>query len=166
MSVAIHTALRVPTIDWTDVPAAHKGKCSAVCRTAEECGELVRWFGSADFCPTLPVMVMVPGGPDVQPVMIAGMGYASAAELQDCAIVTWHQHEEKGGKIFDFDALRESRGLMRREDVDAAARDAFTRRIAEHKANLRTDPFRVPQHQNPTEKTVFGSMPGKGDLDA
>jgi hypothetical protein len=156
MTLAIHTAKRVPPINWAGVPAQYVGKCSAVCRTVEECGELVRWFGSPDFCPYLPVMVMVPGTD--APTLIAGMGYATAAELQDCAVVTWHEQTHKlaaTGKLLDFDALRERRGLMRREEVDAATREALLRRVAQHKANPISDPARQPVYPNPTAKTSF-----------
>ncbi len=156
MTAAIHMTKRIPPIDWAGVPLSYVGKCSCVCRTEQECREVVRWFGSAEFCPLLPIMVMVPGAD--APTLIPGMGYATAAELQDCAVVAWNKQTERlkdGGKLFDFDALREKRGLMRREDVDAATRQAFHERIARHKANLVSDPFRVPERENPTEKKLF-----------
>ena len=156
MTVAVHMVKRVPSIDWTGVPESYVGKCSAVCRTAQECEDLVRWFGSADFCPNLPVLVLLPGVDT--PIAIAGMGYSTAAELRDCAVVTWHEKTEKlanGGKLLDFDALRERRGLMRREEVDAATRDALLARIAKHKASPVSDPPRQPQFPNVTNKTRF-----------
>jgi len=155
MTAALQMAKLVPPIDWKGVPASFKGKLSAVCRTAAECDELVNWFGSPDFCPNLPIMVMVPG---TQPTLIPGFGYATAAELRDCAVVTWHTQTEKlarTGRILDFDALRERRGLMRREDVDSAVREAMLRRIAQHKAHPLTDPFRQPVYPNPTNRTLF-----------
>ncbi len=158
MTVAVHMAKRVAPIDWKGVPASYIGKCSAVCRTVEECGELVRWFGASDFCPTQPVMVLVPGAD--APTLIAGMGYATAAELQDCAVVTWHEQTRKlatTGKLVDFDALRERRGLMRREEVDLATREALLRRVAQHKANPISDPARQPVYPNPTGKKVYGA---------
>ncbi len=153
---ALQTAKRVAPIDWADVPESYHGKLSAVCRTAEDCAELVRWFGSPDFAPNLPVMVIVPGAH--APTLIAGMGYASAAELQDCAVVTWEEQTTKlaeGKPLLDFDAARERRGLLPREDVDAATRDALLRRVAEHMANPVTDPFRQPVYPNPTNKEKF-----------
>ena len=156
MTAAIHMSKKIPPIDWTDVPEAFVGKCSAVVRSALECGELVRWFGSPDFCPNLPVLVLLPGAD--APIAIAGMGYATAAELQDCAVVTWHDKTAKlanGGKLLDFDALRDKHGLMRREDVDAATREALVARIAKHKANPVTDPQRVPQRLDPKNKKKF-----------
>lgn len=155
MGIAIHTAKRIPKIDWKGVPASFRGKLSAVCRTAAECDELVRWFGSPDFCPLLPVMVMVPGA---AVTLIAGFGYATAAELRDCAVVAWNNQIEqiaKTGGIHDYDARRERAGLMRREDVDPAVREAMVRRIAQHKANPVTDPFRQPVYPNPTNRKVF-----------
>lgn len=156
MTVAVHMAKRIAPIDWKGVPSQFVGKCSAVCRTAAECDELEAWFGDPNFCPFLPVMVMVPGTP--APTLIQGMGYATAAELRDCAVVTWHSQVErmaKQGALVDFDVAREKRGLMRREDVDAAVRDAMLRRVEQHKANPVTDPFRQPVRQNPTGRTVF-----------
>ena len=156
MTVAVHAAKKVPPINWVGVPESYVGKCSAVCRTAQECSDLVLWFGSADFCPVQPVLVLIPGAD--APIAIAGMGYATAAELQDCAIVTWYdksQKIEKDGTMFDFDTLRERRGLMRREEVDAATREAMVERVAKHKANPISDPARQPQFPNPTNKTRF-----------
>ena len=158
MSIAVHMAKRVQPIDWTGVPQAYVGKCSAVCRSAQDCEDLVKHFGSPDFAPYLPVLLLIPGAPTVP--LIAGQGYATAAELRDDAVVTWHRWTERGGHVFDFDALREKHGLMRRENFDAAVRDAMERRIARHKANPVTDPFRQPVRPNPTGKTVFGP---KGD---
>jgi hypothetical protein len=156
MTVIIQAAKRVPPISWKGVPASFKGKLSAVCRTATECDELVRWFGSPDFCPLLPVMVVVPGAQ--APTLIPGFGYATAAELRDCAVVVWHTQIEKlaaTGKLLDFDELRERRGLMRREEVDPAVREAMLNRIAKHKANPITDPPRQPVYPNPTNRTIY-----------
>jgi len=150
----IQIARRIAPIDYTSVPASFKGKVSAVCRTAAECEGLVQWFGSPDFCPNLPVMVMVPGA---QPTLIAGLGCAPAAELRDNAVNVWYEQTEKlakTGRLVDFDELRERHGLMRRADVDAAIREALHRRIARHKANPVTDPFRQPVYPNPTKRTV------------
>lgn len=147
---------RVAPINWEGVPPKFRGQCSAVCRTAQECGELVRHFGSPDFCPMLPVMVLVPGGD--APLLIAGMGIASAAELQDCAVVAWHQNTEKiakQGHLLDFDSLREKHGLMRREEVDAAVRQAMRDRVARHKANPISDPPRKLVYPNPKQQTKF-----------
>ena len=151
----IQAARRIAPIDYTGVPAAFRGKLSAVCRTAAECDELVHWFGDPNFCPLLPVMVIVPGAP--APTLIAGLGYAPAAELRDCAVVAWHNQIEQiamTGGIHDYDARRERAGLMRREDVDSAVREAMLRRIAQHKANPVTDPPRQPVRPNPTNRTV------------
>ena len=156
MPVAIHAAKRIPVINWKGVPGSFKGKLSAVCRTAAECDELIHWFGSPDFCPNLPIMVMVPG---VQPTLILGLGYATAAELRDCAVVTWHTQAEKlaaTGRVLDFDALRDRRGLMRREKVDTEVREAMLRRVAKHKANPITDPPRRLKYRNPTNRKVYG----------
>ena len=145
----------VPPISWKGVPLSYKGKLSAVCRSAKECDELIYWFGAADFCPVLPILVMVPGA---QPTLIPGFGFVTASELRDCAVYAWFTQSDKikkRGNILDFDALREKHGLMRREEVDAAIREAFYERIKKHKANPITDPPRLPQYVRPNERTVF-----------
>ena len=142
-------------INWTDVPVQYIGKASAVCRTLRDCEELIKWFGDAEFCPYLPVLVNAAFGW----VAIAGLGYASAAELQDDAIHVWMNQAEKkaqGKRIFDFDELRERNGLMRKENVTQALGEAIERRQNQHKANPRTDPFRQPWYPNPTERVLFG----------
>ena len=146
---------QIPPINWRNVPLPYRGKLSAVCRSAAECEDLVAWFGDAAFCPYLPVLVMVPG---TQPTLIPGFGYATAAELQDCAVAAWHMQSDKlakQGTVLDFDSLREKHGLMRREDADAAIREAFRERIRKHKANPVTDPFRVPQYVRVNNRMVF-----------
>jgi len=150
MTIAIQTLKRVPPIDYTGVPKQFVGKLSAVCRTADECYELAAWFGDYNFCPNLPVMVLVPGSD--APKLIQGMGYATAAELRDCAVVAWHQ----GSKILDFDSARERHGLMRREDVDAATRQALLDRIAKHKANPVSDPARQPLRPRINGRKIYG----------
>ena len=158
MPVAVHMAKLIPPIDYRGVPASFVGKLSAVCRTANDCYNLAAWFGAPNFAPNFPVMVLVPGAD--APTLIAGMGYATAAELRDCAVVTWHQQTEKlrnTGKLLDFDTLRERCGLMRREEVDTAVRDAMARRAAQHKANPVTDPPRKLVYPNPTNRTVFSA---------
>jgi len=113
----------------------------------------VKWFGDADFMPYLPVMVDAPGGW----AAITGWGYASAAELQDNAVYLWLSRTEKMARqsmIMDFDALREKNGLMPKEKVKAEMSDALQRRIAQHKANPVTDPFRQPRYPRVNGKTV------------
>jgi hypothetical protein len=143
-----------PPVDWLGVPAQYIGKASAVCRTLRDCEELVKWFGDENFCPFLPVLVAAPGGWTA----IAGYGYASAAELQDCAIVLWTRQAEalaKTGRLMDFDELRDRHGLMRKEDVPQAMAEALEARIRRHKANPITDPFDEPTYPNPTARAQF-----------
>ena len=142
--LVIKTKRFVPFIDWFGVPSRFVGKVSAVCRTLAECQELVKWFGDPTFCPMQPILVHAPNGW----VIIPGFGYAPASELADCAVVAWHQQPK------DFDSLRERNGLMRREDVDAATRDALERRVAAHKPSPVTAPPRQPIYPNPTDRTL------------
>ncbi len=152
---------RTPPIDWTGVPAQLKGRCSAVCHSLQECLDLVNWFGDAEFCPYLPVLLLVPGAQTAP--AINGLGIAPAAEIRDIAVAYWEQTEEDvrlKRSFVDFDEAREKRGLMRREDVDAAVRQAMRDRVARHKANPITDPARQPIYPNPTGRIVFGQHPG------
>lgn len=146
-------ALQTPDIDWTDVPPGLRGKLSAVCRSLKECEDLVHWFGDPDFCPLDPIYLMIPGGPG----QLAGLGLATVAELRDNAVARWAIQEERIARIgapMDFDEMREKAGAMRREDVDAAFRQALMDRIAAHKASPVTDPPREPLHVRVNDKTV------------
>ena len=144
---------QIPPINWQGVPRAYVGQASAVCRTLGECEDLVKWFGDASFAPFLPVLVKAAGGWTA----ITGWGYASAAELQDCAVVLWHRQAEKmqkQGALVNLDELRERHGLMRREEVMPGIADALSRRIKQHKQNPITDPFRQPEYARAGNKTV------------
>lgn len=162
MAIPMQGMKRIPPIQWNGVPEQFKGKVSAVCWTLRDCEELVKWFGDATFAPFLPVLVNAPGGWAV----IAGLGYADAAELQDCAIVLWNERVEKlkkqQGRIFDFDTLREKAGLARKEHAAQAISEAIMARVAKHKANPRTDPFRQMKYPNPTQRVLF-SVDGTRD---
>ncbi len=144
-----------PPINWLGVPDRFYRKVSAVCRNPGDCEDLVRWFGDADFCPYLPIFLMIPG---TEGVMLIGMGYATAAELRDDAVNIWGKYTArlaKTGSLMDFDALREKHGDMRKENVAAEMAEAFRERIRKHKANPITDPAREPQYVRVNEKTVF-----------
>lgn len=121
----------VALLPWQD-------KVSTVCRNKQEAAELVRYFGHPDFAPVLPVLLCVPGGWG----QLAGMGIAPASELRDEAVARWELQENKiakTGSTFDFDEAREKAGLMPRDKVDAAVRNAFRDKIAQHKATSVTN---------------------------
>ena len=144
----------VQPIDWRGVPEVYVEKASAVCRTLVDCKELIKWFGDAEFAPFLPVLVHAPAGWTA----ITGMGYATAAELQDCAVVLWQTQEErlkKFGTLMDFDTLREKAGLVRKEDLTNVVAQTFRDRLAKHKANPRTDPIRQPKYPKWRDRQVF-----------
>lgn len=140
---------RLPPMQWGGVQRnlrdKYEGKVSAVCRSKDECADLVHWFGDEDFCPFLPVFLAIPGAPQI----IAGLGLSTASELRDQAVAVWEiitNRLDKKGTTADFDELREKHGLMRREDVDAAVREAMRDRIKKHRANPITDPPRIPHY--------------------
>ena len=143
-----------PSINWKGVPLSYHNRMSAVCRTLSEANDLVKWFGDAEFCPFLPIFLMIPG---TGGVILAGLGYATAAELRDDAVATWIDKTDriaKTGSVLDFDALREKHGLMERSKVKAAMSEAFWDRIRRHKASPVTDPFRQPQYPRVNGKTL------------
>ena len=160
---AIRTAKRIPPMNWVGVPPnlrqAFKGHISALCRSLKDCEDLVAWFGDADFCPFQPVILLVPGS---QPVAIAGAGYATAAELRDCAVTYWETTVNRvaSGSVLDFDTLRERAGMARREKADELIREALWERAKRHKESPRTDPMRQPVYPNPTNKVQFPEHPG------
>ena len=151
----------VKFINWTGVPHGLRGKVSAVCRSLKDCEDLVAWFGDGNFCPFQPVLLLIPGNPS--PIAIVGDGYATAAELRDCAVDQWEITTEriaKTGRNFDFDEARERAGLPRAEDFDTLYREAMWARIQKHKASPVTDPFRQPDYPNETNKVMFPHHPG------
>ncbi len=161
----IPAARPMPPLDWTGIPRNlrdnYRDRVSAVCRSKQECADLVHWFGDADFCPFMPVLIYVSGSPQ----MIDGMGLAPAAELRDMAVAIWDIITErlaKTGRTFDFDSAREKAGLMRKEDVDAAMREAFRDRVRRHKANPITDPPRQPHYVRVAGKTLHTVADPKG----
>lgn len=148
----------IPEIDWAGVPPTLKGKASAVCRSLADCEDLVHWYGDADFCPFLPVLLLIPGA---QPTAIVGDGYATAAELRDCAVVYWETQTNRvaSGSVLDFAALRERAGLPEKGKADELTREALWERQKRHKATPVTDPAPQSVYPNPTGKIVFGQMP-------
>ena len=80
------STVQTPFIDYHDVPMAYWPKAtydegtrvtrpkeviSAVCRSMADCNELVKWFDSQpNFCPDLPVLLLIPGLP---PQLVAGL---------------------------------------------------------------------------------------------
>ncbi len=132
-----------------DVPLAMRGQVSAICRSMQECEELVKFFGDDSLRPTLPILLIVPGlfeHGKKQVILVAGLGYATVAELKDLCVTTWGRAElrvqERGSQFRSFDELREKYGLMPAASVDAAVREAMMDRIQRYKRNTRTDPAR------------------------
>jgi hypothetical protein len=160
---AIRTLKRIPPIDWSMVSFQHrvafKDHISALCQSLKDCEGLVAWFGDADFCPFQPVILMIPGS---QPVAIAGAGYATAAELRDCAVTYWETTVNRvaSGSVLDFDTLRERAGMASRDKADELIREALWERAKRHQASPVTDPMRQPVYPNPTGKIHFPEHPG------
>ena len=150
-----------PPIDWSGVPKGLKGRCSAVVRSLKEAEDLIKWFGDENFCPFLPVLLLVPGAQTAP--AISGLGIASAAEIRDIAVAYFEQTLEdvqKGRSFVNFEEARERRGLPRREEVDAMIRQAMRDRAAKHRASPVTAPGRQPIRPNPTNRVIFPHHPG------
>lgn len=155
--------LTPPPVDFTGVVKElsqnYKGKVSAVCRSKQECADLVHTFRGFDFYPAygpvLPILLAIPGAPQ----QVAGWGLATIEEMRDQCVAVWEITEERltryNGQTVDFDVLREKHGQMRREDAGIAIQEAVHERIKAHKASPRTDPPREPHYVRPNEKTVF-----------
>ncbi len=152
-------SLNTPEIDWHGVPEKFWGRVSAICRSHSECLDLNHWFGDENFEPDLPILILIPDGAGgVVYNQIDCMGLAPVYELRDQSVAVWELLEERvrrSGSVVDFDTLREKHNLMRREDVDAAVREAFMDRIRRHKANPVTDPVRQVRYPNPTQRKLF-----------
>lgn len=156
LTSALMTAKRIAPINWAGVPTPLQGRVSAVCRSLAECQDLVAWYGDAAFCPFQPVLLLLPVG---LPISINGDGYASAAELQDCAVTLW-ERRISGEGAFNIDEARERAGLPERGKVDQLIREALWDAAQKHKASPVTNPGRQPEYPNPTGKVQFAQHPG------
>ena len=79
--------------------------------------------------------------PDGRTILIAGMGAAEAAEIEDVAQAAMEKAEAKpmADRIAEW---RERRGLPSREEFDVKFREAIEDKIQHHRRHSRTDPFR------------------------
>jgi hypothetical protein len=100
-------------------------------------------------------------GPDGStPILLIGDGVTEVAELQDMAMEAIGNQEERVqeyGRGLDFEALREKHGYVKRENAGMAIKDAIAARIAHHKQNPVTDPFRQPRYAERPPQFALGS---------
>lgn len=144
--------------DWKGVPMTFWGKVSAVCRSMADCNNLVQWFDDQpNFCPYQPILVMLPDGEIKQ---VAGLGFATAAELRDCCCEVWGIYTSAdGAKRFNVDDMREQAGMVPRDRLTEAVSYAFWERRERHRASPVTDPWKQFIYPNYTNKVQFGQMP-------
>lgn len=128
---------REPLVNPKAAPARLRRNVAGVVRNHTDAANLAHALGGPDVKPFRPILVDT--GDSRQRRLIVGDGDATAAELQDLALKATEEPRR-----MDFDALREKRGDIRREQVDSAIREALHRRVAQHKANPITDPPRIP----------------------
>jgi hypothetical protein len=83
-------------------------------------------------------------------IIIAGLGKAEAAELEDLA------QSQLERKPFDFAAARERAGLPPKEKFDGLFRDALERKNEQYKRNIRTD----AGHQKRPKRVWTGGIDG------
>ena len=133
--VPIARVVDVVTVNEQQVPFDMKGRVSGIAKGMRQAEDFAHAIGR-DAKPSRPLMVY---GPDNGiPIMVIGDGVTEAAEMQDLAMEAIGRQEEqvrKNGRGFNFDEARERAGMVRKEDFDAAFRDALARRIAFLKAN-------------------------------
>jgi len=88
--------------------------------------------------PKKPLMVY---GPDnYVPILVIGGGDTEASEMQDLALAAIDKQEEqmkRSGRGFNFDEVREQRGMARREDFGEYLADALSRYAKKAKDNGR-----------------------------
>lgn len=151
-----HTLIMLP--DGRKIRGPIRDKISAVCRSMDDCDDLVAAFeGHVNFCPDLPILLLMPDG---NPKMVAGLGYSTAAELRDCCVEVWGVSTGSDAhKRFNNDELRERHGMARREDVTAFTQEAFHERRQRHLASPVTDPVKQYTYPNPTHKVQFSQQP-------
>lgn len=105
-------------------PGGLKGHVAATVRSQRDVVDLTHRLGGRDAKPFRPVLVDTGGSR----VLVVGDGIATAAELSELASSAIEKQEatrKRTGADMDWDAMREQAGQMRREDVDAAMRNAF-----------------------------------------
>lgn len=138
--------LPVGHVVHTGVPTTMRRHVSQAATGRQEAFDLAYRLGGRDARPTAPVLIW---GPDNRtPIMIIGDGVTEAAELEDIALEAIDNQAESvknNGRGMDYDQFREDHGMMRRDEVPAAIKNAIADRIAKHKANPVSDPFRQPQ---------------------
>lgn len=153
---AINGKVQTAEPDWTGVPTSLVGRMSAVCHSLKDCQDLVHFFDNQpDFCPNLPVLLMIPGV--WPPVPVVGLGYATAAELRDTCVDAWCVKSGRAAKdqLAYFDDQRERNGLMERSKVAEMTQYAFWDRTKRHKASPVTDPVKQFRYFNPKHRVVF-----------
>lgn len=127
-------------------------------------GSLIDALGRGPrFKPMEPILLIGPDGST--PILLITEGDVEAAELQDMAMEAIGNQEERvkeHGRGLDFDKLREKHGFVRREDAPMAIKDALAARIAHHKQNPVTDPFRQPHYAPRPPQFALGSWEKEG----
>lgn len=128
------------------VPASLRGKVHAV-DGIDAAHEIGRTFGR-NTRPQKPIFLW---GPDEKSIIIiAGMGKATAAEMEDAAVTQLAIAQEKhakGKSGFDFAQAREDAGLPQASQFDGLLRQALQDKVAYHKRHQRTDPGHEKQEK-------------------
>lgn len=102
----VHILTRRPSqvpIDWRGVPRGFVGKVSAVVRNSHEAEALARFFGSPEWVPAMPVLLLLPTGPTLIGIQQASRPM-TAAMLRDQAIRVMEREEAL--------AKRDTRGFI------------------------------------------------------
>ena len=125
---------------WITNLAAYS-RASQLAASAKALGDLSQIAGGRSGKPRDPVVIV---GPDGQtPIMIAGMGFTEAAEIEEiglAAIEKAEQNIKESGDAFKLDQWREDNGLCPRDEFDAHYKQALRDRAESHRRNPISDP--------------------------
>lgn len=155
--------LPIGYVDDKNVIAKMGKAVSTGARGMKEANSIVEMLGGDPrFKPTAPILLIGPDGRT--PILIIGDGMTEAAELQDMAMAAIGKQEDEiaaHGRGMDYDKLREKHGAIRRDKVGMAISDAIAARIAHHKQNPVTDPFRQPLRPQLARQFALGAIEEK-----
>ena len=115
----------IEPIQWMGVPQQLHGRVSAVVRTPFEADALVEFYGSPNWMPAAPLLILVPG---YAPILVQAASHLTAAQLRAVALETWEELLEKVADLPDrgrfgfreFQALTHAEKLARLDSAHLA----------------------------------------------
>ena len=111
--------------------------------------------------PKEPIVITAWDG--VTPIILAGLGEAEGAQLEDLAIEAHERSQEEGkrsGQAQDYQRIREMLGVPSKEQFMSNWYDSLEWRVDQHLKNPRTDPAKKRTYEDPN-KAVFSYRTGR-----